>query len=245
MKSSKHRILAFNPIVNSDSKPAEKEEKVVSQYEWVEVKPMACGETNYLNTFIQNHTGITIDYCSLDIPKSDPTSESNGRTKKFDLSSMHARLSKWGGLSMNTKKEKKDKENYDLDDSFIDDSETNKPGEHNPGFIEPVVEDFVSMTCDIKSFKKSNYYQERLKSIKKSIEEQNKKRKKSPREKSAESPGKKVAVEKKKPIKKRKRSNNPDAIERPEKELKVLKQNSDAKGTSVLDEEDKGIRVHF
>ena len=225
-KSTTSSKLTSPKPPSSSKKSSKKQSKIltaVSDFEWVEVKPVENGEINYLSKFFQNHPGAAIDYKRLDIPRSDPNPENN-RESRFDIASIHTRLSKWGGLSMEGKKDKNEKEIYDLDDSFIDDNDARGHSGANVGCVESTFEDFVCIGGDMKSFKNSKYYQERLKSIKKSIQVQAvKKKKKSSRGTSVEKTVSSESQEKKKPAPKRKRSGNKEEIVRPAKESKAVK----------------------
>ena len=92
--------------------------------------------------------------------------------------------------------------NYDLEDSFIDDNEGNISGIQHAGFIEPVVDDFICVRGSVQSFKASSYYQERVKTIKQSLNENTKKKKSEPKEpKEIKEPKPKEPREKKKVVK--------------------------------------------
>lgn len=226
----------------------------VLEFSWVEIKPTETIEVNYLDSFFKKHPGATFDYYSLGIPKADPNPDEE-RGPKFDLASLHTRLSKWGGLSLhNAKKKKGGDEDYDVDDSFIDDVEGEEKVEHNPGFVESNFDDFVCFRGDLKAFKASEYYGDRVASIKQSIknvkEEEVKKKKKSPRRSSKEKllenldqkpKGKKAVTHK------RKRTDNTEQIVRPQKELKAQKNTSKSRESidSSNSSKSQAIRISF
>jgi len=181
--SHESEVLPQNAsITQLTSTSHENEVSIVAKFGWIEIKATEGIELNYLDTFLKNNNGSTIDYRKLEIPKSDP-SPVKDKDISFDLASMHTRLSKWGGLNMGSKKEKNKELNYDLEDSFIDDNEGNISGIQNAGFVESAFEDFICVRGGMQAFKASNYYLDRVKTIKQSLVEVTKKKKpKEPKE---------------------------------------------------------------
>jgi len=247
MDSTQHSSEKSSPKSETMSPPNPKQKQYIpnslSQFPWVEIKANeSVVEVNYLETFFKNSTGVTIDYRRLDIPKADPNA--GDQNMSFDIASIHTRLSKWGGLSMGDQKEKNKELNYDLEDSFIDDAEGAVSNFHNPGYIESTFEDFVCLNVNINMFKNSNYYKDRVQTIKKSLlneatEKEKKKKRVSPKDKEKKREKSETGDKEKKKEKKREKSEGGDKENKEKKEKKDKKEEKKREKSEAGDNETK------
>lgn len=212
----------------------------VKNYGWIEFDIKQTPPTlNYVKSFLQQNDDSRINYKALDIPKADPFAAGSGSNFSFELSSMQNRLSKWGTLSF--PKNSKEDHDYDLDDSFIDDDEkVNKQSGPNVGLYESAWDDFVCLKGGLEAFRNSEYYQERISSLRAGMKEETKPKKKRTVKKKDENPEAKPNAPEsqgpkepeKKPKKKRPESN--DMINKRESEDVKKVKKSESSSTVIL-----------
>lgn len=101
-------------------------------YEWLQF-PSHFQEISYIETFLNDKKSETLNYLTLDIEdfNLDKFQEHNNTSMNDIVKDQYLRILKYGNVSSFQPKEKKTPEkdfekDYDLDDSFIDDSEMDK-----------------------------------------------------------------------------------------------------------------------
>lgn len=141
-----------------------KSKEIVRDFGWISFDREDLHEVNYLKHFIRMNKD-QIDYSALDIENLNPNPTEFGK-KGSHLQDMLKRIHKYGKLDPFEKKKKKrrdDIDDYDIGDSFIDD--TGCDFEQTPNklaFIESSFDDFVCYKGGIQDFLKSDYYVNRM-----------------------------------------------------------------------------------
>jgi len=196
------------PEPKSEPKP---EPKIIKDYEWMEIDD-STQEIDYMKTFQDKHKNDKLDFELLDCESLNPnyTQPKSFRTNVIDK--IIKSIAKDGVI----KTSKKAQDDYDVNDVFVDDADDLNMKMATLNQLTPAFEDFICMSGTMDQFKKSNYFDKRLKVAKKFHNEAKK-----PAKKGASKAGKKSGKETKK-----RASAKDESGSRPEKELKKVKKSS-------------------
>ena len=106
---------------NKTSNPFKPEPKLIIQYEWISVNEDS-QEVDYVKTFQDKHKNDNIDFKSLNLERLDPKYTEPSSYGINVIEKIQKALSKDGIL----KAIKKAQDGYDMDDTFVDDSENSE-----------------------------------------------------------------------------------------------------------------------
>jgi len=135
---------------------------VISQYEWVSIDA-ANPEIDYIKKFQENHKDHKLDYEKLNIESLNPSYVEPNSYKGNIVEKIMKSLAKDGVL----KEAKKAQDDYDMNDSFVDDTDHFNSNQACFNLLTPAFDDFICLSGDIDQFKRSNYFDRRLKIAKK------------------------------------------------------------------------------
>ena len=146
--------------------------KLIEEYEWIEIDNTK-QEIDYVKAFRDKHKHDKINYSNLNIDSLDPNYIQPNSFRGNVIDKIMKSLAKDGEI----KATKKVQDDYDVNDTFVDDSDNFNSNTVAINQITPAFDDFICLHGDIEQFKKSNYFDGRIKIVKKHNNEMKKKAK--------------------------------------------------------------------
>ena len=196
--------------IKQESEGSQKIQREINQYEWIAVEDSEL-EFNYIQAFLDIYKDDQINYKALDIDTLDPNYEEPSSYRGNVIDKILKSIAKDGVL----KAGKRVPDDYDLQDAFVDDTGDPDLTMQTVSQLTPAFDDFVRHDGGIESFRRSNYYSNRLAIAKKHFYEQKKQKSKSSRigKKSSKDPSKRKTE---------------DPISRPIEDMKKMKKTPNA-----------------